>query len=91
MMDVSRRDFIKGAVATAAVAGMTPEAYAKRWFGGTPMRVPKDRKMNIVCVGCSGKGESDIHGAVHFGANVVGLCDVDRNRMGAAINRYPGA
>ena len=91
MMDVSRRDFIKGAVATAAVAGLTPEAYATRWFGGTPNRIPKGKDMKIVCVGCSGKGESDIHGAVSAGAKVVGLCDVDRVRLGAAINRYPGA
>ena len=54
MMDVSRRDFIKGAVATAAVAGLTPEAYATRWFGGTPNRVPKGQDMRIVCVGCAG-------------------------------------
>ena len=91
MMDVSRRDFIKGAVATAAVAGLTPEAYATRWFGGTPNRIPKGKDMRIVCVGCAGKGESDIHGAVSAGAKVVGLCDVDRVRLGTAINRYPGA
>ena len=44
MMDVSRRDFIKGAVATAAVAGLTPEAYAARWFGADSSAHTGDEK-----------------------------------------------
>ena len=48
-----------------------------------------NRKMRIACVGCGGKGNSDIHGV--SGEEIVALCDVDRARGLGAFRRHPEA
>ncbi|NLG12723.1 MAG: Gfo/Idh/MocA family oxidoreductase [Lentisphaerae bacterium] len=88
-MDCSRRGFIKGAAATLAAVGLTPEAFAVRWFGGKPRTIAPDQKLNVACVGCGGMGNGDVNGV--SGENVVALCDVDFGRMQDSIKKHPQA
>jgi predicted dehydrogenase len=67
---ISRRDFLTGAIATAATISIVP----RRVLGGPGYSAPSDR-LNIACIGVGGKGTSDIL-AVES-ENVVALCDVD--------------
>lgn len=89
MTTCSRRNFLKGAVATGAAIGLTPDLMAFRWFGRKPSLVDPDRKLNIACVGCGGKGASDIAGV--SSENIVGLCDVDFGRARDTFSKYPDA
>ncbi len=48
------------------------------------------KKVNVAGVGCGGKGESDL-GTAAKGANIVAFCDVDRDRLKKAKEKYPDA
>ena len=48
------------------------------------------KKLNFAGIGCGGKGESDIAIAAE-GANIVAFCDVDRDRLKKAKEKYPDA
>ena len=48
------------------------------------------KTVNVAGVGCGGKGESDL-GIAAEGANIVAFCDVDRDRLKKAQQKYPGA
>ena len=50
-------------------------------------RLVKDRKLNIACIGCGGKGQGDVHAV--GGENIVALCDVDAVRAGETFGRFP--
>ncbi|MHC4248724.1 MAG: Gfo/Idh/MocA family protein [Planctomycetota bacterium] len=75
---ITRRAFMKGAAATAAAATIVPY----RAFAGPD-------KLNVACVGCSGKGGSDIGGV--SSENIVALCDVDYKRGAGQFRRHPQA
>lgn len=77
--DVSRRRFLKGAAMTAGAASLA----GCQTFNILPARGPQGRyispnsKLNIACIGCGGKGKSDVLGVAS--ENIIGLCDVDWN------------
>ena len=48
-----------------------------------------NEKLNVGCVGCGGKGYSDIQGVAS--ENIVALCDVDDNRAAKAAMEFPAA
>ncbi len=49
------------------------------------------KKLNVAGIGgAGGKGASDIAIAGE-GANIVAICDIDRNRLADAAKKYPGA
>ncbi|MDX9981618.1 MAG: gfo/Idh/MocA family oxidoreductase, partial [Lentisphaeria bacterium] len=88
--DMSRRAFLaSGAVASLGASAAGLDLPVLRWFGGKSKVVEADRKMNIACVGCGGKGSSDVDGVA--GENIVGLCDVDFGRAAETFSRYPKA
>ncbi len=88
--DMSRRAFLaSGAVASLGASAAAFDLPVLRWFGGKSKTVDPDRKMNIACVGCGGKGSSDVDGVA--GENIVGLCDVDFGRAAETFSRYPKA
>lgn len=89
MTTCSRRNFLKGAIATGAAIGFSPDLMAFRWFGRKTSLVDPGRKLNIACVGCGGKGASDIAGVAT--ENIVGLCDVDFSRARETFSKYPDA
>src|SRR5215210_2358654 len=68
----SRRDFLKKSSLAAAVMAVP-------YFGGR-VRGANDR-INIACIGCGGKGDSDSSSAFGLGGNIVALVDVDANTL----------
>src|SRR4051812_6389219 len=79
--NTSRRGFLRGTALTAG--GIFLPNLLLSQDGG-----PK--KLNFAGIGVGGKGESDI-GTAAKGANIVALCDVDRERLKKAQLKYPGA
>jgi predicted dehydrogenase len=70
---MKRRDFLK----TGAVAAATLGLPVANVFGAPNRegRIVKGRKLNVACIGCGGRGSSDIAGIA--GENLVAFCDVD--------------
>lgn len=78
----TRRDFLRQ---TAAVTGgvFMPNILIAQEGGG--------KKVNVAGIGgAGGKGESDV-GISAEGANIVAICDVDRDRLAKAQAKYPNA
>ena len=82
---VPRREFLRQVAAGVAVAGLpaaaAPDDAVRK---GALVR---GRKINIACVGCGGKGRSDVKGMED--ENIVALCDVDAKRASATFGKYP--
>jgi len=77
--NLTRRNFMKGFAATAATVMVLP----RRVLAG-----PND-KLNVACIGCGGKGDSDVKGM--SGENIVALCDVDDKPLEKQAQRFPSA
>jgi len=71
---LSRREFLGGTLAAAATISIVP----RNVLGGPGFTAPSD-KLNIACIGVTGKGFSDILSIAS--ENVVALCDVDDSKM----------
>ena len=83
MSAITRRRFIYySALATGATA-LTGHARAQ------PRRVSPNAKLNIGCVGCGGKGSSDIHWC--SSENIVALCDVSQTALDRQRQNHPDA
>ena len=79
---VSRRNFLKGTAAGAAVFTIaSPDI-----LGGPGRTAPND-KMGVAFIGCGGRGGAQV-GGLSRGNNVVGLCDVDGRRAAGSFNRF---
>lgn len=82
----TRRTFLKTtALATAALGAGCETHLAPTLRQGR--RVPPGEKMRIACIGCGGKGVSDVTGV--GGENIVALCDVDAAQARTIFTRYP--
>src|SRR5881397_1062214 len=79
---ISRRRFVRDAT-TAAAFTIVPRHVLGRGF------VAPSDKLNIACIGCGGKGRSDIDGVA--GENIYALCDVDWNMALDAFQHFPKA
>lgn len=73
---LSRRHFLAGTAAGFATVVVLP-----RHVWGA------NEKLNVACVGCGGKGNSDV-GSVG-GENIVALCDVDEERASGTFKKHP--
>lgn len=80
---ISRRDFMNNTIAAAAFT-IVP----RHVLGGRAYAAPSD-KLNIACVGISGRGGANLNGV--RGENIVALCDVDTRRAGKAFENFPNA
>jgi predicted dehydrogenase len=80
----TRRQFIKQSAAGAALlaSGVWSEARAAE------SRSPNE-KLDIACIGTGNRAGANIGGV--SGENIVALCDVDDNYLGAAGQRFPKA
>ncbi|MDA1214614.1 MAG: Gfo/Idh/MocA family oxidoreductase, partial [Planctomycetota bacterium] len=79
----TRRDFIKTSTALGTAF----------WVGGnTAWTQPASplEKLNFACIGVDGKGSSDSQDAGSHG-NIIGLCDIDDNRMLKKAAQFPMA
>ena len=80
MKNYSRRKFIK----SASIGALGFQVVPSRVFGAND-------RVALAGIGAGGKGSSDIAGAHAAGADVVGLCDVDKGRLNQAVKKYPGS
>ena len=82
---ISHRDTRRGFIRTSAAAAgsiFAPNLLLGQAAGG--------KKLNFAGIGVAGKGGSDIATAAE-GANIVALCDVDRDSLKKAQEKYPDA
>ncbi len=79
----NRRDFLK--TTSAAAAGF--------WAAGgvsTQANESANERLGMASIGIGGKGDSDSRDAAKHG-DMVAICDVDKDRLAAALKRFPGA
>ncbi|MFP6854986.1 MAG: Gfo/Idh/MocA family oxidoreductase, partial [Opitutales bacterium] len=50
-----------------------------------------NERVNVAGIGVGGKGASDVAGVAQHGANIVALCDVDKQRAGGTFKKFPKA
>lgn len=79
---LSRRTALK----TGAIAAPFSILASRLRADGTRAPAPMD-KLNVACIGCGGKGQSDVNDVA--GENIVGLCDVDSKRAVKTFNNHP--
>jgi predicted dehydrogenase len=88
-LPTTRRTFLKSASASAAAFVLAAES---RLSAGAALRqgrlIEASRKLNIACIGCGGKGVSDVTGV--SSENIVALCDVDAAQAKQIFGRFPG-
>jgi predicted dehydrogenase len=77
----SRRHFLKFSAAAAAAGIFAPNILRAEEVA---------KKLNFAGIGVGGKGASDIANAAKE-ANIVAICDVDRNTLKKAQEKYPNA
>jgi len=86
-MTTSRRQFIKGASAAAAVFSIVP----RHVLGGPGYTAPSDRLV-VAGIGVGGMGAGDLQRIHDSGkAEIAYLCDVDDRRAAASVERFPRA
>lgn len=85
----SRRDFISGCGATAALVGLSACSTPPGTRAPAPLAAkklgPNDRP-GIALIGCGGQGTNDALTAAGYG-NVVAVCDVDETHAAAAAQK----
>jgi predicted dehydrogenase len=81
--NLSRRQFLAGAAATAAVT------IIPRHVLGAPGQPSANSKLNIAGVGLNGMGAGDIANCTS--ENIVALCDVDKGVLDREVKKYAGA
>ena len=80
---VTRRDFInRSLLATALAAASAPPLLRGQNL---------NNKVDVAVVGAGGKGASDTDECAKGGANIVALCDVDKNTLNGRLAKYPQA
>lgn len=80
---VSRRKFIRR---TGLVAGAATLSFP---FVGKVLGA--NDRINVACIGCGGKGDSDTNAAERCGANIVALCDVDQQTLNKKSRQFEDA
>jgi predicted dehydrogenase len=81
---ISRRRFLGGTGAAVASFMIVP-----RHVVGAGPETPPSGRLNVACIGVGGRGRDNLEGMKP--QNVVGLCDVDDNRLAAAKAKFPQA
>lgn len=96
--NISRRNFLGGAAATAATFIIVP----RHVLGGNG-HIPPSEKLNVAGIGVGGMGGVNIDNIAGIvrdkednitamtGENIVALCDVDDRYAAEVFNRYPKA
>lgn len=85
---LDRRDFLK-ALGTGAAAVLPAGGLLAKGKIREGRILDPEEKLRIACVGCGGKGSSDIRAVA--GENIVALCDVDFNRAQDIFTAFPKA
>jgi len=78
---LTRRRFLAGSATAAAAAAIPSQAQGKN--------ASPNEKLDIAVIGVGGRGRANLSGV--RGENIVGLCDVDANRLAHAARSFPKA
>ncbi len=81
---LKRRDFLR---ITTAGAGLLATGVWSERAAAEP--TSPNAKLNIACIGTANRATANINGAA--GENIAALCDVDRNYLDRAKQRFPDA
>ena len=81
-LSISRRRFLAHAAASLPLTAMATQV---AWSDPTAVRSSDQLKLAVV--GCGGKGWHNVEQLKH--ENIVALCDVDRDKLDFAAERYP--
>ncbi|MGO8696741.1 MAG: Gfo/Idh/MocA family protein [Limisphaerales bacterium] len=77
---LNRRQFLRrGSLALGAASISFP--YVGRVLGAND-------RINVACIGVGGKGDSDSSDAARCGANIVAICDVDKNTLAGKASQF---
>lgn len=76
--NLTRRSVLKSAVAAGAVLPYFP------WNATAKANWAKNDRIPIACIGVGGMGRGDAQDAVNQGADILAVCDVDRNHAESA-------
>jgi hypothetical protein len=76
---LSRRKFIRRTSLAVGAAFSFP--YVGNVLGAND-------RINLACIGCGGKGDSDTNAAKSCGGNIVALCDVDENTLNKKTRQF---
>jgi hypothetical protein len=79
---LSRRKFIRRATLAAGAAAFS-FPYVGKVLGAND-------RINLACIGCGGKGDSDTREAAECGANIIALCDVDELTLNKKTREFSG-
>jgi len=77
---VNRRQFIKRTSAAIGAAAI--------YFPFVGNVLGANDRINVACIGCAGKGDSDSKDAAACGANIVAICDVDSNNLAQKAQEF---
>ncbi len=91
---IDRRLFLAGSVATVAALSASALAHGATMPRKKQVakRASPNGKVRVMCFGVGGMGEADMSQvASHPMVEIVGLCDVDSNNLGAAHTKFPQA
>ncbi len=86
---ITRRTLLKSAASVAAMMSLSGPLAAQTAAVRTPRKIAPGEKLNIACVGCGGKGATDVHEI--SSENIVALCDVDWTRAKRIAQEFPQA
>jgi predicted dehydrogenase len=84
LSNVRRRDFLRVSVAGAAALSSGVWSQLDAQESTSP-----NEKLNIGCVGTANRAAADVGGVQ--GENIIALVDVDKNYLGRALGKFPGA
>ncbi len=80
---MNRREFLQSSALTgAAVVAGSSSVFAQK-------NKSPNEKLNIAIVGVANRGGDNVAGVLH--ENIVALCDINDDYLGAASQRFPGA
>ncbi|MHC4739817.1 MAG: Gfo/Idh/MocA family protein [Planctomycetota bacterium] len=82
--NISRRNFL-----TASAAGIAAFTIVPRYTLGGQGYTPPSEKLDIACIGVSGRGRGNV--AAVSGENIVAMCDVDEKHAADSFDKYPKA
>ena len=83
-LPISRRRLLGG---TAAAAAASLNIIPSRLLG----QDSPSNTLNIAFIGAGGRAGGNLAGVSSTGQNIYALCDVDKNRCGGAIKKFPNA
>ncbi len=80
LSSLTRRQFLRR-TSVALGAGAISFPYVGRVLGAND-------RINVACIGVGGKGDSDSTDADGCGANIVAICDVDKNNLAQKAKQF---